>query len=473
MITRTDFAKYFASTGYKMIIASDTEPKPLGIGGVGVTLGPIATASRATLITRSRSPKSPVESVEEGVRVRRLFFDAKKVAGYYDGFSNQLLWPLCHVVFQEPAWIDNNLWFEQYKQVNREFAWAIKANLSTKQQNFIWINDYQLALVPYFLGRPKNAVVAMFWHIPWPTWEAFRVLPYKRTILESLLACNFLGFHRGYQVANFRRTIGREIEARIDIENRKIFFHNFMTKINNLPLGIDTDAIRRLAGKKEARALAGYFKKYRVILSVDRLDYTKGVRRRLLAVNRFFELYPLMKKKVVHLNLFALSRETIPAYKHYKKQMEKLAQEINRKHRQGNWQPIRFVYQVFSREETINCYQKAAVCLVTPLDDGMNLVSKEFVAAASMIKNPGMLILSQFAGSALDLTRALIVNPYDIDQTALAIKQVLTMPLRERRERMTKMAQVLDERNLYRWGTEFIRQAIEPTYREARTFYSK
>jgi trehalose 6-phosphate synthase/phosphatase len=394
---------------------------------------------------------------------------------------------LCHVAFERPGFDD--LWYKGYKKVNQLFANAIAEEI--KGKTFIWLQDYQLALVPSFLPKHKNSIVAMFWHIPWPTWEVFRILPQKKEILESLLACDFLAFHRGYQVRNFLETVRRELEVRIDDETHKVYFNNHVTTVMNLPLGIDTDVIKSLVVPDIEETFIGqivqnilgtvvkpdqkpsvsvapsaydeFFTNHKVILGVDRLDYTKGLRMRLNALDQFLEKNPHYIGKVVYLGILAPSRETIPAYKALKKTIKELSDEINKKYATGDWQPIHMINRVFSREEIINFYKKAQLCLVTPLDDGMNLVSKEFVVASSTSTNPGMLVLSQFAGSAIDLTQALIVNPYNTDEVAKAIKTGLEMGKEEKKKRITAMVETLEEKNVYQWTQDFIRNALATT----------
>jgi trehalose 6-phosphate synthase len=490
-----DLKNFFKNSGLNMIIASDADPRVYALkngklvsensaGGVAVALDPIAQATGATYIARAKHQNqkifggngiTEIEGINGKYKLKRLYFDAKTVENYYYGLSNQTLWPLCHIAFEEPVWDDE--WYEDYKKVNREYAKAIKKALIPGKKNFVWINDYQLALVPKYLGKPKNTTVAMFWHIPWPTWEIFRILPYKREILESMLHCDFLAFHRGYQARNFLQTVERELETRTDDETQKVFYNKNSTVVKNLPMGIDTDVVKSLvAGNKNkngelnsavAKALSieksdldEYFEKHKVILGVSRLDYTKGIKYILKAFDRFYDKNRKYIKKATFISVIAPSREPIPAYQKVRKEALALAAKINRKYRSGDWKPINLVYAVFDRREVINFYHKADACIITPVDDGMNLVSKEFVVASSLSLDPGMLILSQFAGSAIDLTSALIVNPYDLDEVAEAIKKAIEMDRRERAEKVRQMTDQLEENNVYTWAQDFIRQAL-------------
>jgi trehalose-6-phosphate synthase len=497
MANFSDLENYFKSKGYKMIIAADAEPRISKVidgkvvtenpaGGVAVALDSIAQATHALYIGRAKNFEEKnaldknntmkISGTNGDYTLKRLFFSEEDVENYYAGFSNQALWPLCHIVYEEPKWRDE--WYQSYVKINEAYAAAIKKAIPRGQKTFIWINDYQLALVPKLLGKQKNVTVGMFWHIPWPTWEIFRILPYKREILRSLLFCDFLGFHRGYQARNFTQTVERELQSRFDYETQTVFYHKNKTHVKNLPMGIDTDVVKSLikdetkkSGLRDAvkrtlnidetdGSIESYFARYKILFGVDRLDYTKGLRHRLASLDRFYEKNPGHRGKTMYLGIIAPSRENIPSYQRLHVEVEEMADRINEKYARRDWKPIHLIYKTFQREEIVNFYSRADVCVVTPLDDGMNLVSKEFIVASSKSNDPGMLVLSQFTGSAIDLSRALIVNPYDTDKVADAIKLAIEMPKREKVERIKEMASLLDDNNVYEWGMEFIRQAL-------------
>ncbi len=497
MISGHDIKELLRSGDFKLILVADSEPVVSSIrdgkiissipaGGVSVVLDPIARVTNAVYIARAkkqeereamdRNNKMLVGDAGGSYTLKRLFFPERDFNDYYFGFSNQTLWPLCHVAFQEPQFHDS--WFNSYKKINQQFANAILDEI--KGKTLVWVHDYQLALVPALLGRRKDTIVAMFWHIPWPTWEVFRILPHKKEILESLLTCDFLAFHRGYQVRNFLSTVDRELEIRIDYETQKVYYKNHVTLVKSYPLGIDIDIVRSMVHKEEEetalsrtiRSVLGitgakphpldwYFKKYKVIFGVDRLDYTKGIGHRLQALDRFFEKNPQYIGKVVYLGIIAPSREIIKSYSRVKKEAIALAGAINAKYGNKEWKPIHLINRLFKREDVLNFYRQADVCAVTPLDDGMNLVSKEFVVASSMSSEPGMLVLSQFAGSAIDLNQALIVNPYNIDEVAAALKKGLEMSRTEKIERIKQMASNLEEKNVYEWAYNNIKDALQ------------
>lgn len=490
-----DLQEYFEEQNFKTIIAADAETithrrthrgelgTGMAAGGVSTAFDPIARASKATYVARAKTEEDKEVLDKRGIfkvitpdgnySLKRLFISNEELEQYYYGFSNQTLWPLCHVSFVSPKFDDS--WFEGFRRVNEKFARAIKDELAPN--TFIWVNDYQLCLVPKFLDKPKGATVGLFWHIPWPTWETFRILPQKKEILESLLYCDFIAFHRNYQATNFMTTVRRELEARIDEEKRQIYYKGRVTTVTNLPMGIDTDVVKSLViphdysrmgrvvrnilgiDAKEEK-LNSLFDKYKVILGVDRLDYTKGLLLRLQALEKFFQNNKKYLGKVIYLGIIAPSREQIESYKNVEKEVKIMADKINAKYGNKDYQPIHLVYHILKREEVINLYQGASVCLVTPRDDGMNLVSKEFVAASSVTDNPGMLVLSEFAGSAIDLSSALIVNPYDYKQVAEAIKEALEMKKEEKVRRIRAMTKNLDENNVYEWAINFVKNAL-------------
>ncbi len=498
MTNYQDLKNFFKSQNLKVIIAADAETRVakneggkiiqvIPAGGVAVAFDPISKASNATYIGRGRNSedkalldsrgKIAIENLEGRYFLKKVFLSEKELNGYYYGFSNQTLWPLCHVSFERPEFEDE--WYEDFKKVNQGFAKAIREEI--KGKTFVWVNDYQLSLVPKYLGRQKDTIIGMFWHIPWPTWEIFRILPQKKEILESLLSCNFIAFHRGYQVRNFLETVEREFEARIDQETNKVYYNKHITTVKNLPMGIDTDTIKSILEDRGEetffrkmvkkvihsdivnsinKPFGTLFRKQKVILGVDRLDYTKGLRLRLLALDKFFEKNKSYIGKVTYLGILAPSREAIPAYKTLKSEIELLERTINKKYARDNWKPIKIIYEVFPRDKIMDLYRNAKLCLVTPLDDGMNIVSKEFVIAASYSSDPGMLVLSQFAGSSIDLTESLIINPYNVEEVAEAIKKGLEMNKKEKIRRIKAMKEILEERNVYEWAKEFVRSAV-------------
>lgn len=498
MTTYKQLKSFLAEKKYKLIIVSDAQPvthihegntivPASPAGGVSLQLEAIAKAVNGLYLARGRSEEDKQVVTKEGkifigkgsdtYTLKRLFFPEEEAEMYYLGYCTQTLYFLCHTVFQKP--IFNPQWYAAYKKVNEKFAKAIEQEVSGK--TFVWINDCQLSLIPKFLSKNPDITLGFFWHIAFPSWEIFRILPQvqKKAILESLLLCDFIGFHRGYHVRNFLGAVERELEARIDLETHRIYYNHHVTTVKNLPMGVDNDVIASLAQRnpetprKTLSKLASFlfkklpalgptptvnelYEKYKVILGVDRLDHIKGLEERLAAVDLFYTKNPAYKGKTVYVGIMAPTREKVPAYQELHERIISLADSINSKHQTASWKPIHLFPVFFQRREIIQLYKKASICIVTSLDDGMNLVSKEFVIAASQSQDPGVLILSQFAGSAIDLTQALIINPFSTQEVADTIRTAFSIPLSERKERIFAMARILEERNVYEWAQTFI-----------------
>lgn len=398
---------------------------------------------------------------EETYTLKRIFLKKKELDGFYYGFANQILWPLSHVVFIKPNF--NALWWDDYYSVNQRFAKAILEELQDKDA-FVWVNDYHLALLPQMLksARP-NLKIGTFWHIPWPTYEIFRICPWRRQILAGLLGSDFIGFHRGYHVENFVECARRELEVIIDSEPRMVVFKDHETKLANLPAGIDYHEIKEKIEKNKditkqiIKDDFGFDYQY-LIIGVDRIDYTKGLVERLKILDRFFEKYPQFQGKLVYLSIGAPSRLHIPAYKTLNREIIDLTEKINWKYMSGDWQPIHFVNRIISREKIFSYYRLADACLVTSLDDGMNLVAKEFVICNDPKK--GVLLLSKFTGAAKDMKSAFLINPYDIEGTVDSLFQALSLKPEEKLKRNNEMRDVLKENNIYKWAIDFIKNSV-------------
>lgn len=502
MTAAGELRAFFAGLGYRVVIAADGETRThrrsddgkiveqTPAGGVSVAFDVLSQAADAVYIARARTEEDRevagpggrvrIDGEEGTYTLKRIVLSEEEEAGYYAGYANQTLWPLCHIAFQRPIFEPS--WFEQYQTVNHRFAASTSEEIGPR--TFVWVNDYQLALVPGALRTREDTVVGMFWHIPWPTWEVFRILPHRREMLESMLACDYLAFHRTYQARNFLHAVERELGARIGVEGTVVTYNEKRTRVVSLPMGIDVEVIRnRLSPPESASVLdaikaafgfgngqeavsaedegiAALAERYKMVLGVDRLDYTKGIPERLAGLDRFFQQYPRYRGTAVYVGIMSPTRDAVPAYQELREQVERRAAEINRRYAENGWKPLHMYYNGAGRENVMDLYRLARACLVTPLDDGMNLVSKEFVVAASLADDPGMLVLSQFAGSAVDLVASLLVNPYDADAVAAAIAMALEMDPEERRERIASMVEVLEQRDVYHWAMQFIRDAV-------------
>jgi trehalose 6-phosphate synthase len=482
-----DSLKAFArSLDGKVIIAADGQTRThrreggrlvesVPAGGVGMALDRVSQVLHATYITRARTPEDREVTDEEGkttVRgtdgaytLRRIEVSEEQTDQYYFGFSNQSLWPLFHPAFEKPVF--ERSWYEGYVTVNRRFADAVNAEIEGRA--VVWVNDYQLALVPGMLERDEDVALAFFWHIPWPSWELFRILPYRRELLESLLCCDFIGFHTVEYARNFLSAVQSELDARVDERTLTVQYEGRRIRLGALPIGVDSDVIREQIEREEladapqespAAQFAGLCDHQAVILGADRLDYTKGIRERLEALDRFFERYPACLGRATYVGIMSPTREAIPAYQELKDAVVALADQINAKYARDGWEPLCMVYEGMPREEIIRLYGCARVCLVTPLADGLNLVAKEFVAAASGVDDPGMLVLSEFAGAAEELRQAILINPFDPDGVAEGIAEALSMHQDERLRRIERMAVRIDRDNVYVWAEAILRRTI-------------
>ncbi len=389
--------------------------------------------------------------------LKRIWLSKNEIDCYYAGFSNNTLWPLCHLAHVRPNFSQAE--WDCYKKVNEKFANAILQKIGTGKA-FVWIQDYHFALVAKFLKEKRpDLIVAQFWHTPWPAAEIFRICPWKKEILEGLLSNDLLGFHLSYYCSNFFNTINKELEANIDHESSKVSYKEHNIIVKPFPIGIDYELIASLANRsrKDRKLLTQKYirSNYKYLcLSVERVDYIKGTIERIKAIDRFLEKYPEYQKKFVYLGIAPQSRMRIPVYQNLLKDIKNLVEKINWKYYSNSWYPINITEDIFSIEGLIPFYKNADICMVNSLDDGMNIVAKEFIAAANLEK--GMLILSRFTGTARELSDAILINPYDIEQMADAIKLALEMPLKERAERMNKMKEIVKEKNVYRWASKFI-----------------
>lgn len=391
--------------------------------------------------------------------LKRIWLSKEDVDGYYYGFSNQALWPLCHIVYTRPIFRQSD--WECYQKVNRIFAEAVLNEIGDNKA-FVWIQDYHLALVAkYIKEKRKDIVCAQFWHIPWPNPEAFRICPMRKQILEGLLSNDMLGFHVRYHDENFISTVEREIEARIDKEKTSITCHGHETMIRAFPISVDFQKISQDVDSKAIKSLSARFKEefslsgnLQIILGLDRIDYTKGILERLRAVGRFLEKYPEYKERFVFMQMGALSRVHIAQYRDLNDEINDLVEEINWKHSTESWSPVIFVRRTLSSPEALAFYRLGDIFIVSSLHDGMNIVAKEYVCAKNNLD--GVLLLSQFTGASRELTEAIFINPYDIEEFSEKIKMAVEMPKKERARRMKRLRESIAENDIYKWANKFI-----------------
>jgi trehalose 6-phosphate synthase len=317
---------------------------------------------------------------------------------------------------------------------------------------------------------PNQLIVAHFWHTPWPGHETFRICPHKKEILDGLLANDLLGFHIRYHCNNFLDVIDREIEGRVDRERFSFVRGGHETLIRPYPISVDFEGINELSNSPDvAKVQQSLMEEFglsgvKVLVGLDRIDYTKGLPEKLLAIDRLLEKHPELKEKIVFLQMGPVSRIHIPKYKALNDEINALVEQINWKHSTDGWQPIILVRRHLSLIETVALYRLADVCVVCSLHDGMNLVAKEFVS--SRPDETGMLVLSRFTGAGRELTDAVLTNPYDREDTSEAIFNALIMPEEERKKRMAKMRQVVQQNNVFRWAGKIISELLKFEFKE-------
>ncbi len=386
--------------------------------------------------------------------LRRVWLTPEEEAGYYYGFANEGLWPLCHIAHVRPTFRSSD--WEQYERVNRIFAKAVLEETTTPDP-VILIQDYHFALLPRMIRDAlPAATIITFWHIPWPNPEAFGICPWREQLLDGLLGSSILGFHTQFHCNNFVDTVDRLLEARVDRETFGVSYRRALTTVKRYPISVDWPPAAELVARPveecraRVRARHGLPADHAVGVGVDRLDYTKGIEERLRAVERLFELHPEWRGRFTFLQIAAPTRTRIPQYHDAEARVRELAARINARFSAEGPPPIILLVAHHEPVEVYEHFRATDLCFVSSLHDGMNLVAKEFVSARD--DEAGVLLLSRFTGAARELPEALIVNPYDTDQCAEALQTALTMPRSEQRTRMRVMRGLIQTFNVYRWA---------------------
>jgi alpha,alpha-trehalose-phosphate synthase [UDP-forming] len=413
-------------------------------------------ADRETVDAHDRLPVPPHDP---RYTLRRIWLTKEEEEGYYYGFANEGLWPLCHIAHTRPIFRASD--WKHYQEVNRKFADALLEEMENVSRPVVLVQDYHFALLPRMIKQSRpDARVAIFWHIPWPNAEAFRICPWQSDLVEGLLGADLIGFHVQAHCTNFMQTVDRVVESRIDWEHFSVKRLDHRTTVRPFPISVDfadapAEAQPESAYEERAALLKTLGVEAAVMgVGVDRLDYTKGILERFLAIERFLEKYPRYQKIFTFVQIGAPSRSHIKRYHDLQAEIEAEAERINWRFQSGQWKPIILLDRQHSHEEIVPYYRAADLCLVTSLHDGMNLVAKEFVATRR--DELGVLILSRFTGAARELRDALQVNPYDIDQTAEAIRAALEMQAEEKKMRMHRMRKLVREQNVYKWAGSLI-----------------
>lgn len=417
--------------------------------------------------------------------LRRVWLSPEEEAGYYEGFANEGLWPLCHIAHTRPIFRASD--WNYYQRVNAKFAEVLVKEMEDTEHPVVFVQDYHFALLPQMIKKARpDARVAIFWHIPWPNAESFGICPWQAELVDGLLGADILGFHIQSHCNNFLETVDRVLEARTDWEHFSIRRGGHLSLVRPYPISVawDEHATDELRYRGDRPGLTGGpaivkgasfeederdsvwdithsplhrelgIEGNHMLLGVDRMDYTKGIMERLLAVEYLLEEHPWYLEKIVFVQIAAPSRTRIPSYVGLRTQVHETVERINRRFETSRWKPVILIDRQCSHEEVKRYYQAADVCLVTSLHDGMNLVAKEYLAARKDCD--GVLILSRFTGAAQELRDALLVNPYDVVQVGEAIRTGLEMSPGERRLRMERLRHQVKENNVYRWASNVL-----------------
>lgn len=399
--------------------------------------------------------------------LRRVWMSPEEEARYYDGFANEGLWPLCHIAHTRPIFRSAD--WTCYQNINERFAHALLAEMKDSVNPIVFVQDYHFALLPRMIKRARpDARVSIFWHIPWPNPEAFGICPWQNELLDGLLGADLIGFHIPLHCHNFLSTVDRGLEARSSHEHLTTRRHGHLTTIRAFPISVACESsvqpqsqLQHAGARQQEQAelreqLLHPFNiepEY-LALGVDRLDYTKGIVERLMAVDQLLESRPWYRERFTLVQIAAPTRARIASYAELRIRVEETAERINARYQTARWRPVVLIERQCSHEEVNRWFMASDVCLVTSLHDGMNLVAKEFVAARN--DEDGALVLSRFTGAAMELADALLVNPYDISGVAETIHRGLQMNRAERRDRMSRMRRQVAEHNIYLWAASIL-----------------
>ncbi|MER9916309.1 MULTISPECIES: trehalose-6-phosphate synthase [unclassified Mesorhizobium] len=438
-------------------LVSALEPITRACSGTWIAYGG-GSADRLTVDSNDRVQVPPDNP---SYTLRRVWLSDDEYQGYYLGFANEGLWPLCHIAFTRPVFRASD--WEAYEAVNRKFADTVVAE-ARNERPIVLVQDYHFALLPRMIReRLPEAIIITFWHIPWPNSEVFSICPWRERVLDGLLGSSIIGFHTQFHANNFTESVDRFLESRIERADAAISYGGRATLVHAYPISIEWPAelLAKLPPVEESRARLrerfGLSADVKLCVGVERLDYTKGILDRFHALDELFTRHPEWIGKVVFLQIAAPSRGTLPAYQQLHDECLRYANELNQRYGHDGYKPMVMVAEHHSQQQVYEIYRAADICMVTSLHDGMNLVAKEFVAARD--DEQGVLLLSTFAGASRELLEALIVNPYDAAMMGQVLLQALTMSPDEQRERMRPMREIVRDNNVFRWAGSMLLDA--------------
>ncbi len=427
-------------------------------GGLVTALDPLLKKIGGLWIGWSGSNKNIGDSIKieedgnlEGYRLKFVELSEDEIDAYYGGFSNRTIWPLFHgFLFQ--SYFDYDYW-KAYQKINKKFSNEI---ISVSGSNdVIWVHDYHLMLVPEMIrNKDEKAEILFFLHIPFPNYEILNTLPWSKEIVKGLLGCNTIGFQTRKDAINFLAACKEILKLNPDFNEFKVNYNGRDIYVKEFPISIDYESFSKIGKMKETSKFIknnkSSLKNTRVILGVERLDYTKGLKEKFRAIERFFDKYPDYRKKVIFIQIAVPTRIKIQEYTRYKKEIDEMVGRINGKFSDGIWSPISYIYKSFSQEKLVSYYKLSDICLVTPLKDGMNLIAKEYIASRSEVDS--VLVLSKFAGVANEFKQyAILVNPYDIEGVADSIKAALEMDLEQKTSRFNSLKEIVRKRDVFYW----------------------
>lgn len=446
----------------------------LPASGMATALHPILMATGGTWVAHGAGSADRETATDQNglmvppdapaYRLRRIWLTEEQERGYYYGISNEGLWPLCHITFTRPSFRPAD--WQCYREVNRLFAEAVMEE-TQGERALVFIQDFHFCLLPRMLRELSQGrvVCAQFWHVPWPNREVFRTFPWAEELLDGLLGNDVLGFHIHYHCQNFLDTVDRCIEARVDLDRSEIARRGHITRVRPFPISIDfAQADLRGRSPEVAAARENWLEKYPLLrgkqigASIERLDYSKGIPQRLAALEHFLSRHPEWHGQLCFVQIAVLSREALAAYQAEERAVDEAAARINASFGTPHWQPVLLLKQHHGPTEMMALHQLAAFFMVNSLHDGMNLVAKEFVA--SRHDERGVLILSRFTGASRELSQAIPINPFAIDEVAEAIGLALAMKPSRQKRRMRLMREQVAHQNVYRWGGRLLTSLI-------------
>jgi trehalose-6-phosphate synthase len=470
-------------SGDQVIVVSNREPyiherMPSGVmvkrpaSGLVTAVEPVMRACSGTWVAHGSGSadrdvvdshdRVTVPPGQDGYCLRRIWLTPEEEQGYYYGFANEGLWPLCHVAHVRPVFRESD--WEAYRLVNQRFADAVVAE-ARGDDPVVLVQDYHFALLPAMIREKlPQATILTFWHIPWPNPESFGICPWRREILQGMLGSTILGFHTRYHCKNFIENVDRYLEARIEHEHSTIAYQEKETLVESYPISIEWPSDAQAAAwapvdecRRRVIERLGLPAGVCLAVGVDRYDYTKGILERLNAVERLLEKWPDWIGRFVFVQVAAPTRNSLDEYRSFQERVHRVTQRINERFGRPGYQPVHLLAQHHEHDAVNELFRAADICVVTSLHDGMNLVCKEFVAARDDMQ--GVLVLSRFAGAARELAEALVVNPYHVEETADALQRAATMPPAEQRERMASLRSTVREFNVYRWAGRMLADA--------------